>query len=194
MILPPAPPYRGPAKFHGGDQSPLTRVVIHGTVSPTQRGGAEAIARYFRVTVTRPSSAHYVVDPFATRQVVFDHTEAYGAPPNLGAIHVELCDPVSGDPARWNDVSHRLMLRRAAYLTARLCLAYGIPLVKIGPDQLRAGEDGVCGHIDVTNAWHQTTHTDPGPGFPWGRFMAMAHRRAVWLRCKERARQALTPR
>lgn len=172
-IKPPNPPYRGPAKFHGGAQADPIRIVIHGTVSPTVEGGAEAIARYFRVTVTRASSAHYVVDPGAVRQVVYDHVEAYHAPPNDRSIGIELCDPVDGPAARWNDEAHVRMLRRAAHLTARLTLAYGVRARKVGPDELRRSGRGICGHIDVSNAWHQTTHTDPGPAFPWPRFMRL---------------------
>lgn len=174
-ISPPAPPYLGPAKFHGGAQGNrgFKRIVIHCTVSPCVAGGARATASYFKRSVTRPSSAHYVVDPGEVVQVVGDHTVAYHAPPNGDTIGVELCDPQAGSPARWGDTSHHAMLLKAARLVAQLGLAYGIPLRKLGPLQLRVGLRGVCGHVDVSNAWKQTTHTDPGVGFPWDEFMAM---------------------
>lgn len=188
QIKPPNPPYRGPAKFHGGAQADPTRITIHGTVSPTVEGGAEAIARYFRTTVTRPSSAHYVVDPGAVRQVVYDHVVAYHAPPNERSIGVELCDPVAGPATRWNDEAHARMLKRAARLTARLTLAYGIPATKLNPTELRAGRHGIAGHVDVSNAWHETDHTDPGPAFPWPRFMRLVR----YYRGLIRARHVVT--
>ena len=40
---------------------------------------------------------------------------------------------------------------------------------------LKAGKRGVCGHTDVTDAWHQSDHDDPGPWFPWDRFMAVVN-------------------
>jgi hypothetical protein len=46
---------------------------------------------------------------------------------------------------------------------------YGIPNVKIGPDQIRAGQAGVCGHADCVQAGLGGSHTDPGPNFPWDR-------------------------
>ena len=44
---------------------------------------------------------------------------------------------------------------------------YGIPVVKIGPDQIRAGGAGVCGHGDCVQAGLGGSHTDPGANFPW---------------------------
>lgn len=32
---------------------------------------------------------------------------------------------------------------------------------------------GICGHDNVSDALHQSDHDDPGPYFPWDRFMAL---------------------
>lgn len=186
-IAPPEPVYLGPAKFYGGEQrSPFKRIVIHCTVSPTERGGARNVARYFRQTVTRPSSCHYIVDPFEAVQVVGDHTVAFHAPPNGGldggTIGVELCDPQSGPADRWFDELHQRMLRRAARLVARLALAYDVPIEKLGPRDLVGGARGICGHVDVSYAWRQTSHTDPGDAFPWGLFFRLVREHAERLR------------
>lgn len=189
----PSPTYIGPPKFHGGAQATVKRLVIHGTVSPTRRGAARGTAFYFKWRVTRPSSAHYCVDPWETIQSCYDHVEAYHAPPNMGSIGIELCDVVAGPAARWWDLPHRLMIRRGARLVGRLHASgvYVGPLVKVdGNALLHNGGVGVCGHSDVRDAWHQTDHWDPGPGFPWGRFMRIAKRRSAALR----ARHAVTPR
>lgn len=124
---------------------------------------------------SRDASAQYVVDPTDTIQCVRDDTIAYGAPPNQGSIHVELCDIQGGSPSRWQDDNHQLMLRRAAALVAGLCLKYDLPVVRLTSAQLRAGKKGICGHIDITNAWHQTDHVDPGPDFPWTQFLALVN-------------------
>jgi hypothetical protein len=182
-VQPPSPPYLGPAKFHGGAQGlkPLKRIVIHGTVSPCKRGGARDIARYFANTVTRPSSAHYVIDPGEVVQVVGDHQVAYHAPPNTDSIGIEHCDPVAGDPNRWADTDHQAMLKISARTVAELCLAYDVPIRHVGPVGLRLGRRGITGHVDVSNAWHQTSHTDPGKGFPWRRYVAMVKAEAAQL-------------
>lgn len=182
-VQPPAPPYLGPAKFHGGPQNlaPLKRIVIHGTVSPCVAGGARATAAYFKNTVTRPSSAHYVVDPAEVVQVVGDHQIAYHAPPNTDTIGVEHCDPVAGPATRWQDSDHEAMLDRSAKLVAQLCLAYDVPIRRVGPVGLRLGRRGITGHGAVSLAWRQTTHTDPGKDFPWTAYIARVKAAAAEL-------------
>lgn len=183
---PPSPPYMGPAKYQGTDNNmPIKRIVIHGTVSPTVAGGARAVARYFRDTVIRPSSAHYVADPVESVQCVYDSIVAYHAPPNRHSIGYELCDRVVGPLSRWDDRPHQRMLKIAASDVARLCLAYGVPIRKVSPLMLRLGRKGICGHDDVRDAWHQTDHWDPG-AFPWRRFIRMVNEEADVIRKRRR--------
>jgi hypothetical protein len=195
-IAPPAPPYLGPAKFQGTKSNkPIKRIVLHGTVGPCRRGAARATAKYFRELVTRPSSAHYVVDPGEVVQVVYDSWVAFHAPPNPGSLGVELCDwvaanngkgPGAAPMTRWNDAEHSDMLQLAAELVAQLCLAYGVPIRFVGPIGLRLGRKGICEHSDVTAAWHQTSHWDLGE-FPRGRFLRMVKAEAAKLRDLPRA-------
>lgn len=158
------------ASYHGGWQSSVTRIVIHGTVSPCKSGGARSVANYF--ATHRTGSAHYVVDPGEIVQCVREGTVAYHAPPNTNTIGIELCDPQSGSSSRWSDANHEAMLHRAAGLVKSVASRHNVPLHKIGPADLRAGKHGICGHVDVSNAWHLTDHVDPG-GFPWSHFMSL---------------------
>ena len=51
---PPPPPYLGPpSKSTPGDNKPITRIVLHGTVSPTIVCGARNTAGYFRSPTAR---------------------------------------------------------------------------------------------------------------------------------------------
>jgi len=159
------------AEQHGPAANlPVSRIVIHGTVSPCRVRQARTTAAYFQ-TVTRPASAHYVVDPGEIIQCLSEMTIGYHAPPNAHSIGIELCDPQTGPGSRWADADHEAMLARAAGLVRELAAKHGIPLVKLSPADLLAGKSGICGHVDVTNAWHQTTHVDPGPDFPWAHFL-----------------------
>lgn len=170
----PSPTYLGPPdKFSSGDNKPIKRIVLHGTVSPCGRGQARATAEYFR-SPNAGGSAHYVVDPFEAVQSAWDSVICWHAPPNSNSIGIELTDMVggSGGPLsieRWDEGAHKLMLTRAARLTAQLCLAYGVPAKMIGPGKLKSGAKGVCEHDDVSDAWHQSTHWDLG-NFPRRRF------------------------
>lgn len=183
-VQPPSPPYLGPAKFHGGTQllQRCKRIVIHGTVSACEAGVARDTARYFARTVTRPSSAHYVVDPAEVVQVVGDHQVAYHAPPNDDTIGVEHCDPQTGPASRWQDPEHRAMLALSAGLVARLCLAYDVPIRRVGVIGLKLGRRGITGHGAVSLAFRQSTHTDPRQGFPWRAYIKAVQAAADTIR------------
>jgi N-acetyl-anhydromuramyl-L-alanine amidase AmpD len=160
-----------PARWHGGSQSHIRLIVMHCTVSPCKNGGARSIANYF-ATTTNKTSAHYVRDPSETIQCVYDHTVAYHCGTNSNSIGYELCDPMSGSSARWNDSNHLQMLQGAADDVAILCREYGIPNRHLTVEQIRAGEKGLCGHADMRDAYPgSTTHYDPGTDFPWTYFL-----------------------
>lgn len=183
----PAPRYLGPAAHTtAGDNKPIARIVIHSTVSPCKEGGAEMIARYFR-SQGAGGSAHYVVDPAESVQVVYDGVIAWHAPPNDHSIGIEMCDvpgPVPDDSRtsaafkaarqawRWIKPEQQQMLRNTAELTAQLCLAYDVPVVFLSPRALTSGRHGITTHANVSAAWRQSTHWDPG-FWPRRRFMRL---------------------
>lgn len=158
------------ARNHGGTQSAVNRLVIHGTVTPCGDGWARRVAADFHTT-SRDASAHYVIDPGEIVQCLTESTVGYHAPPNTGSLGFELCDPQAGSSSRWKDANHEAMLRRAAALVRARAKHWGVPLVKLSAADLKAGRRGICGHADVSAAWHLTDHIDPGTGFPWAHFM-----------------------
>lgn len=192
---PPAPPYLGPpARLTPGDNKPIQRVVIHSTVSPCKPGGARSIAAYFR-SPAAGGSAHYVVDPAETVQAAYDSVICWHAPPNDGSLGIEMCDipgPVPNDKPgsarwkaarrawRWARPEQRAMLKRTATLTAELCLAYDVPAVYLDAAALRAGRRGITTHADVSAAFGQSTHWDPG-FWPRRRFMRLVRAEAKRL-------------
>lgn len=173
---PPNPAYIGPPAHHGpANNKPVDRIVIHETQSPCERGAARATARYFQTT-DRDASAHYVVDPGEVIQSTYDSVVAYHAPPNQHSIGVELCgfsDP--DDKRRWLTSNRVAMRKRAQRLVAELCLAYGVPPYYRSARALRAGKRGVTTHRQVSDAWGQTSHWDPGA---WPRLTFMRGVRA----------------
>lgn len=148
------------------------------------------IARYFRGE-SAGGSAHYVVDPSEVVQVVYDDVIAWHAPPNPRSLGLEMCDmpgPVPGDrpgSARWKALrrawrwikpAQRAMLKRTANLAGDLCAAYGVPVEFLSVDDLRRDRRGITTHANVSEAFHESTHWDPG-WWPRGRFMRIARRR-----------------
>lgn len=162
----------------GSPNGPINRIVIHLTagsaVYPTTAlaPAAAGTAHYFTLAAT-PGSAHYVHDTGTAEQhCVPDNTVAWHAPPNPRSIGQEICGDPSWSRNEFLDARVAPALIHAAARTRELCDRFGVPKVKIDAGQLLAGARGVCGHVDVSNAWHQSTHWDPGPNFPWDFYMA----------------------
>lgn len=195
---PPSPPYLGPPnKLSEGHNKPIRRIVIHSTVSPCKRGGARAIAGYFR-SPNAGGSAHYIIDPGEVVQSAYDDAIAWHAPPNPHTLGLEMCDvpgPVPGDSRgsaawkalkrawRWRRPEQQEMLKRTARLTAELCLAYDVPLVFLGAAAVRRDAHGITTHANTSAAFRQSTHWDPG-WWPRRRFMRLVRREVAAIKAR----------
>lgn len=100
-------------------------------------------------------------------RMVPDNRQAWAAMASGNRIGLHVCamGRAAFDRARW--LSERLLLERTAMRYAEWSRLYGIPLVKIGPAEIRAGVRGVCGHIDISEAFGESDHSDPGRNFPY---------------------------
>lgn len=152
----------------GGNDKP-TRIVVHRMEAPEKGDGAEACARYFQ-TVERPASAHLCVDNNSIVRCVADGDVAFHAPPNAHSLGIEH----AGIGEDWGAGGQfdTDMLRLSARAVARWCRQYDLPAVWLSPADLRAGKRGITSHFNVSQAWHQTTHTD-GKGFPVEKYLAL---------------------
>ena len=81
---------------------------------------------------------------------------------NPYSVNAELCGFASWSTATWKQ--HPAMLDNTARWIAEECRHYGLPIVKLGPNEASHGGRGVCGHVDVSGPGG---HWDPGPNFPW---------------------------
>ncbi len=156
----------------GGPRTQTQMVVIHATDN-TAAAYNEALYATRRDDRT---SAHFYVDDTSAYRALPLANVAYGCYPigNGRSVQFELC-------GLSNQISDATM-RRAAQLVAEVCRMYGIPIVKVGPADLANGVRGICGHGDVTAAWHQGDHTDPGASFPWGTFIGYVQEDGVALK------------
>jgi hypothetical protein len=176
-IEPPSPPVVGdgiPNRHSGSEANkPIRRVVIHSAVMPCEPGRARQLGAMNQTSET--GSWHYATDPAETIQCSWDSVVCWHAPPNEHSIGIEMADNPGPRPTgtreqlarlrdswRWAGKNHRAMLDRTAYLTARLCLAYGLPTRYVPAARLRAGQRGWTTHAQVSAAFRQSTHWDPG--------------------------------
>ncbi|RFT46507.1 N-acetylmuramoyl-L-alanine amidase [Cutibacterium avidum] len=180
------------AKHHGGHNNPpVTRLVIHATCpdvgypSASRAGRAVSTAHYFQET-TRPASAHYICDISTTVQCLSEETVGYHAPPNSHSIGIEICAD-GGSHASFSNPAHAYTreqwlspqvwpaVERAAMLARGICQRHNIPIRRLSIADVKAGKRGICGHNEVSEAFHQSDHDDPGPYFPWDGFIALVN-------------------
>lgn len=178
-----SPPVVGgvPAHHSGEGNKPIHRVVIHSAVMPCEVGRARQLGA-MNASGATGGSWHYATDPGEAIQCSWDSFVCWHAPPNDHSLGIEMADTPGKRPAtlalrrlnpwRWRDKNHAAMLRVTARLTAELCVDYRLPVKFINARELRAGHKGVTTHAQVTRAFHQSTHWDPG-WWPRRRFMRM---------------------
>lgn len=156
----------------------LDLVVIHTMEAKEAPGTAMAVAKWFAGPDAPQASAHYCVDCFLVVQCVKDDVVAWAAPgANKRGLHIEHAGFAKQTDKEWDDAFSRETLTRSAELAFALATKYDIPIKKLSPDDLRNGHRGFCGHADVT--WGLNAgkgHTDPGPRFPWDRYLDMVRK------------------
>ncbi len=150
-------------------------IVIHDMEFAETPNAAEVIANDF---ATRPedqkASAHVCVDNNSVVQCVHDRDVAYAAPGcNNDGIQIELAGFGKQTREQWLDVYGVALLSNAADVVAQYCLKYDITAIHLTNEQLELGHKGIVGHIQVSEVYKLSDHTDPGPNFPWSEFMSM---------------------
>ena len=139
-------------------------------------GAAEACAAWFASPVSEVS-AHYCVDADTTIQCVREADIAWHARGgNANSIGIELAGYAGQQARDWNDDYSRAVLERAATLTAGGVRSISDPDSSPARRRARRGRRGITGHADVSVAFHKSDHWDPGPTFPWDRFLRLTTR------------------
>ncbi|HEX9944258.1 MAG TPA: N-acetylmuramoyl-L-alanine amidase [Thermoanaerobaculia bacterium] len=152
-------------------------IVIHSMEAPEKGNTAENVARFFqnpRDADGKPIqvSAHLCVDNDSIVQCVFDNDIAFAAPGvNHDGIQIELAGFARQTKAEWLDPFGILMLDRAANAAAQYCLKYNLPVQHLTNDELKTGQKGIIGHVQASQVFKKSSHTDPGKGFPWDHFL-----------------------
>jgi N-acetylmuramoyl-L-alanine amidase CwlA len=166
-----------PAKFIGEyrTRGAVRVLVVHTGQIKESTTSAEALARYGQNPDpgTKPSW-HVAVDSDSVVQCVYDSYVANAAPGcNHDGIQMELACYAEQTASQWRDPYSIALIAQAADVAAQYCLKFDLPVRRLTVEQLLAGERGIVGHDTVTLAYKRSDHMDPGPNFPWKRFIAL---------------------
>ncbi len=151
-----------------GHYSTVRKGLVRGIVVHTAEGDdAAGVADYF-ATVKRAVSGHVVVDPQGWVKLLPDRYAAFHA---RKANDATLGLLFACHAADWGDdpVADAAMLRLGAVWAGIKARLYGIPLKRLTKAEWKAGERGFVAHSDIDRGF-----SDPGDGFDWDAFLAMA--------------------
>jgi len=161
----------------GRPDGPPLWIVVHDMEASETSTRAENTAQYFAtLNDGRSVSSHYCCDSDSVVQCVRLGDVAYtvgNRPGNYRGINWEFAGFAQQTREQWLDPFGKAMFAQAAPYIRADARKYGIPLVKRTVAELKAYKPGVTSHNDLREAFGNTTHTDPGPNFPWDYFMAL---------------------
>lgn len=169
-------PFLQAANWRWANRSELRVIVVHTMEAPEKPTTAEAVASWFAGYAGAPprASAHICVDNDSIVRCVRPEHVAWGAPgANYDGFQVELAGRASQTAGDWGDGYSTAMLELAAGYLARVARRWGVPIRKLDVAGVKRGDRGFCGHVEVSEAFRRSTHTDPGRGFPWGWFVEL---------------------
>lgn len=149
--------------FASGGQNAKQAIIVHTTEGDTAEGAKSALR-------SSGNSYHVLIDENGKEhRLVSDDAQASAAmgSGNRVGLHVALTGRVG---QQWSDVMTSTLAARMSKWSS----SYGIPLTKLSPEELKSGKKGVAGHADVSKAWGETDHTDPGPSFDYEAVFAKA--------------------
>lgn len=151
-------------------------VVIH-TMEIAERPDAAMICARWFASRAATVSAHYCVDAGTVIQCVREKDVAWHARGgNTHSIGVELAGFARQSAAEWADTYSEDVLAGASELVADVCRRRRIPVRWLAAADLVAGRRGITGHADVSRAYGESDHWDPGPGFPVQPFLDRVRR------------------
>jgi hypothetical protein len=155
----------------GAREAPcIAYLVLHDGEVPGGDGADELIGGWFDNPASS-GSAHVGVDDDTTQRFLEDDVEAWGAPPlNDSGLHLEQGGYASWTRATW--LKHEAMIERAGWKFADWIRTHSIPnrflstwdLVAAGANP--AEPQGWTTHANVSDAFGQSSHWDPGTGYP----------------------------
>jgi len=159
--------------FYPGRTATIRLVVLHTMeVDENAANAAEAVGAAF-ANPARQASSHVGIDVDSEVRYVQDRDTAWAAPgANSDGLQLEMAGRAGQTTGDWADAASGAILERAAQRVASWCATYSIPVVHLSDADLAAGRRGIVGHDAVSRVYKKSSHWDPGPNFPYDRFLA----------------------
>jgi hypothetical protein len=161
----------------GRSDGPPLWIVMHTMQAHELGDTAESTANYFATLPDdRQVSSHLCIDNNTAIQCVDVYDSAWtvgNRPGNRRGLNYEHAGFAEQTATEWADDYSTAMLRLSAQCAVSDVLRFGIPVRRCTVDQLKAYEPGFTTHNDLRLAFGVTSHTDPGPAFPWSRYLDM---------------------
>jgi hypothetical protein len=155
----------------GRPDGPPLWVVIHDMEASEHSGRAESTAAYFANPPDgRSVSSHFCVDNDSVVQCVDEDDIAWtvgNRPGNYLGLNWELSGFARQTRSEWLDPFGVAMFAQMAPIAAASMRRWGIPNRWCSIADLQARRPGLTTHNDLRIAFNVTTHTDPGPNFPF---------------------------
>lgn len=176
-------PFIPAANFTRAHRERVDQIVIHTMETGCVSGAAMAVALRLQ-DKAKKKSAHYLVDPSAIVQCVYETDVAWHCPKaNRRGIGIEHAGRAFSSPdgkklaTDWDTPEGEAVLRLSAALVAGICKRWDIPAKRLTLEEIIDGRKGIIGHDDATEAYATPGgHRDPGPHWPWDKYMAMVAR------------------
>ena len=171
-------------RYHGyATRRQAVRVIVIHTAENTPDtvaadGGAEAVARY-QARVERPSSYHDLIDSDShVPMLPWSHTAFHAGNDNSYSIGLSMATKAHlwpQMPPQWTEATLNNLATVAAAAVRWTKATYGIsiPVMTISAHKARNGGAGFIAHGTLD----PSRRSDPGPTFPWGRFLSKTSRK-----------------
>lgn len=160
-----------PIVNHRGTRSPnpIKWIVIHSAVCcDGSTSGAENLGLYLQNGAGgRRVSWHYSTDQNTIVSSLDEEKAGRHSGSQFVDMHSIAIEMAAQVPGKWETDRYKKMLTQTAKLVADISQRLKIPTEPLTAHQLRSGHHGVISHNLSRIVFGGTTHTDPGPGFPW---------------------------
>lgn len=150
----------------------IDRIIMHTTEGgPERMDFAEDVANFFAAPTT-DVSAHYVTDVNSIVGCVDEKDIAFHAlGDNAQTIGIEMAGKANQTKEQWADAFSQGELKMTAQLAADICKRRNIPVRLLTDRELREHKSGFASHDAVSRVFGDDIRDDPGPHFPWDRFL-----------------------